>query len=193
MYSLLILFLAAIPGLQGLGIGIDSTPSSPGEIRSQYFEVSNSTQIWIRLKPQDGTGKVAPINLIFTATFPGKKPDHMPSEIEIRAQVDPLFIAPKFTLVLTPHPGRPLDLMGPLGASKNSIGTSFHYLPNCPGGGCAITAVVSYLPWDMFLQIAQSESLKGDVLGVDVTFHQSDLEALRAFAKKLVPTGGAQP
>jgi hypothetical protein len=174
-------------------IGIDSTSSSPREIRSHYFEVSNSTETWIRLKPQDETGKVAPINLIFTATFPGKKQDRVPSEIEIRAQVDPLFIAPRFTLKLTPHPGKPLDLVGPIGTMKNSIGTNFQYLPNCPGGGCAITAVASYLPWDLFMQIAQSESLTGDVLGVDVAFQQSDLDALRAFAKALVPAREALP
>ena len=75
-----------------------------------------------------------------------------------------------------------LDLVGPPGTVKNSIGTNLQYYPNCQGG-CAVTGVVSYLPGKIFVQIARSESLTAEALGIGVSFQQADLDAQRAFAK----------
>ena len=181
------LLLAAMPTVQGPGDGYNLAPSSPREIKTLYWKLFKTTEIWVRLSPEGKDHKPAPVSLIFYVTFSGKELSLEPTHVTIRAQADPRFVASKFSLKLAPQPGEPLDLVGPLGTVKNSIGTSYQYYPNCPEGGCAVTGVISYLPWKVFLQIARSESLTAEALGIEVSFQQADLDALRAFAKKLVP------
>ena len=53
-----------------------------------------------------------------------------------------------------------------------------------------MTGVISCLPWKIFVQIAGSESLTAEALGIEVAFQKGDLDALRAFARKIVPTDG---
>jgi len=188
MRLLFALFLAVMPTVQGPGDGYNFAPSSAREVKTLYWELFQTTEIWVRLAPEGRDHKPAPLSLIFYVTFPGKELSIEPTDITIRAQADPRFAAAKFSLKLAPKPGQPFDLVGPLGTVKNSIGTNFQYYPNCPGGGCAVTGVISYLPWKVFLQIARSESLTAEVLGIEVSFQQADLDALRAFAKKLAPS-----
>jgi hypothetical protein len=183
-------FLAITPSIQAPGDGINLAPSAPREIKTLYWELFNQTEIWVRLSPEGKDNKPAPVSLIFYITFPGKEPQSEPEQITVRAQADPRFVASKFSLKLIPRPGAPLDLVGPLGTVKNSIGTDFQYYPNCPGGGCAMTGIISYLPWKTFVQIAQSESLTAEALGMEVSLQKSDLDALRAFAKKIIPGDG---
>jgi len=189
MHFLFALFLAAMPTVQGPGDGYNLAPSSPREIKTLYWALSQTTEIWVRLAPEGDSPEPAPVSLIFYATFSGKKLAHEPTNIIVRAQGDPRFVASKFSLKLMPQPGEPLDLVGSLGTVKNSIGTDFQYYPNCPGGGCAVTGVISHLPWKVFMQIARSESLTAEVLGIEVLFQQADLDALLAFARRLVPEG----
>jgi hypothetical protein len=193
MRFLFALFLAAMSTGQGPGDGYNFAPSSPREIKTLYWELFQATETWVRLSPVAENRKPAPLSLIFYVTFSGKKLPSEPTDITIRAQADPLFVASKFSLKLTPQPGEPLDLVGSLGTVKNSIGTKFQYYPNCPEGGCAVTGVVSYLPWLVFLNIARSKSLTAEVLGIKVSFEQGDLDALRAFAKRLVPGSSRHP
>lgn len=48
-----------------------------------------------------------------------------------------------------------------------------------------MTGVISYLPWQVFLQVARSHALTAEILGTEVSFEQADLDALNAFAKTL--------
>lgn len=187
MRFLFAIFLAAMPTVQGPGEGYNLAPSSPREIKTLYWELFQTTEIWVRISPDGKDHKPSPVSLIFYVTFSGKELSFEPTHITIRAQADPRFVASKFSLKLSPQPGAPLDLVGPPGTAKNSIGTNFQYYPNCPGGGCAVTGVISYLPWKVFLQIARSESLTVEALGIEVSFHKADFDALRAFAKTIFP------
>jgi len=183
-------FLATITTVQGPGDGFNLAPSAPREIKTLYWELFKTTEIWVRLSPEGKDNKPAPVSLIFYVIFSGKELSSVPTQIAVRAQADPRFVASKFSLKLAPRPGAPLDLVGPLGTVKNSIGTNFQYYPNCPDGGCAVTGVISYLPWKIFVQIARSESLTAEALGIEVSFEKRDLDALRAFAKKIGPADG---
>jgi hypothetical protein len=180
----------AMPMSQAPGDGYIYEPSSR-EIKTLYWELYQTTEIWVRLSP-DGVdrNKPAPVSLIFYVTFPGKELANEPTDITIRAQSSPLFVTTKFSLKLMPRPGEPLDLAGPLGPDKNSIGTNFQYLQNCrdsSSSNCTVNGIISYLPWKVFMQIASSETLTAEVLGIEVSFQQADLDALRAFARRLVP------
>lgn len=180
MLYLFILFLAAVPTAQGPGDGYNLAPSSPREIKTLYWELFNTTELWVRLTPEGETGKPAPVSLIFSATFPGSRQADVPTEISIRAQVDPRFVASKFSLKLMPHPGELLDLAAP--------GTDFEYYPHCPiGEKCAVTGIISIVPWKVFTRIVKAKSITGEVLGLEVSLQEADLDALRAFAQRLVP------
>ncbi len=48
-----------------------------------------------------------------------------------------------------------------------------------------MTGVISYLSWQMFQHIAQLEGLTAEILGMDVSLEQADLDALKAFARIL--------
>ena len=190
MRFLFAFFLATITTAQGPGDGFNLAPSAPREIKTLYWELFKTSEIWVRLSPEGKDNKPAPVSLIFYITFSGKEPSSEPTQIGVRAQADPGFVASKFSLKLLPQPGAPLDLVGPPGTVKNFIGTDFQYYPHCPGGGCAVTGVISYLPWKIFLRIARSESLTAEALGIEVSFQKGDLDALRTFAKKIIPTDG---
>ena len=190
MRFLLALSLMALSAAQGPGDGYNLAPSAPREIKTLYWELFKTTETWLRLSPLGPDRKPAPLSLIFFVTFSGRKLLSEPTEIAVRAQADPRFVVSKFSLKLKPQPGEPLDLVGPLGTVKNSIGTKFQFYPNCPAGDCAVTGVVSYLPWPVFLSTARAGSLTGELLGLEVTFEQADLDALQAFAKTLAGGNG---
>jgi hypothetical protein len=185
MHFLFALFLAAMPTAQGPGDGYNLAPSSPREIKTLYWEVFQTTEVWVRLAPEGENRKPAPVSLIFYATFPGKKLAHEPTDINIRAQTDPRFVASKFSLKLMLDPGEPLDLAGP--------GANFEYYPRCPTGDCAVTGVISVVPWKVFARIVQAKGIVGEVLGLGISLREADLDALRAFAKRLVPEGAVLP
>ena len=185
MWFLIGLCLAAVSIAQGPGDGSNLVPSAPREIKTLYWEQFQTTETWVRLLPLDQNRKPAPLSLIFYVTFSGKKLPSVPTEVTVRAQADPRYVASKFSLDLRPQPGDALDLVGPLGTIKNSLGTRFQYYPNCPGGNCVVTGVISYLPWQVFLQIARSHALTAEILGMEVLFEQADIDALNALAKTL--------
>jgi len=181
MPYILMLFLAAMPTVQGPGEGYNLVPSSPREIKTLYWELYQTTEIWVRIIPERENRKPAPVSLIFSVTFPGKKQPDVPTQINIRAQADPLFVASKFSLKLVPQPGKLLDLAAP--------GTNFQYIPYHPTGETyAVTGVISIVPWEVFSQIVQAKSIAGEVLGIEVLLQNADLDALRAFAKRMVPS-----
>ncbi len=179
MICSLLLFLAVTAG-QGPGDGYILAPSPPRQIKTLYWELFQSTETWIRITPTLKDGNPAPAGLIFSVTFHGKKQDNAPETVTIRAQSDPRFVATRFSLKLTPHPGDVLDLTAP--------GANFQYSPNCPGTeGCAVTGIISVVPWKVFNQLILAESIKAEVLGLEVSLQEADLGALREFARRLTP------
>jgi hypothetical protein len=186
MCFLLAFLLTATAAAQVPGDGSNFAPSAPREIKTLYYELFQTTEIWVRLVPVDQNRKPAPLSLIFYVTFSGKKLESVPAEVTVRGQADPRFVASKFSLNLRPQPGDALNLVGPLGTIKNAIGTKFQFYPNCPvGDDCAVTGVISYLPWQTFLQVTQSRALTAEILGTEVSFEQGDFDALKTFAKML--------
>jgi hypothetical protein len=185
MLFIFAVFLMAMPTAQGPGDGYNLAPSPPREIKTLYWELFQTTEIWVRLTPEGENRKPAPVSLIFIATFPGKKLAHEPTDINIRAQVDLRFVASKFSLKLIPDPGELLDLAGP--------GANFEYYPRCPSGDCAVTGVISVVPWKVFGRMVQAKSIVGEALGLGISLREADLDALRAFAKRFVPDGAVLP
>ena len=182
MRYIFMLFIAMMPLVQAPGEGYNLLPTPPRQIKSLYFELFKTTEVWVRLTPVGKDGQPAPVSLIFSTTFSGKKQAKIPADINIRAQVDPLFVASKFSLKLELPPGELLDLTAP--------GVNFEYYPRCPSGEtCAVTGVISIVPWRIFRQIVEAKSVTGEVMGREVSLQEADLIALRAFAQGLVPGG----
>jgi hypothetical protein len=80
-------FLAAIPTVQGPGDGFNLAPSAPREIKTLYWELFKTTEIWVRLSPEGKDNKPAPVSLIFYVTFSGKELSSEPTQIAIRAWI----------------------------------------------------------------------------------------------------------
>jgi len=185
MRFLLALFLAVTPIAQGPGEGYNLAPSPPRVIKILYWELFQTTETWVRLSPEGENSKPAPMSLIFYVTYHGKKLANEPTSVNIRAQANPRFVASKFSLKFLLGSGGPLDLAAP--------GGNFMYYPRCPNRDCAVTGIISTVPWKIFAQILQTESIRGEVLGVGISLQEADLDALRAFAKRLVPEAAITP
>jgi hypothetical protein len=156
------------------------SPAPPREIKILYWELFQTTEVWVRIVPEAHNGKPTLLSLIFFVTYPGKDLKRTPPTISLQAQPDPLTVFKRLSLKLTLQPGGFLDLAAP--------GRDFRYIYPCGvGEGCAPGAIVATLSWEELNRFAKCERFTGEVLGFDVSFAAADSDALRDFARKLNP------
>jgi hypothetical protein len=117
----------------------------------------------------------------FTALLAGRNPKPSATEITVAVAMGPLFnstVIRNPTLTFTLDEGKPkwtvLDL------SPRFIGNELAPTTRLTSGIAKITA-------DEFLQILRAREIRANALGANVTFSKAQHDALRAFARKVLP------
>src|SRR6476620_5269120 len=76
-----------LAGLLLLAIVLTPSATPPlREIGAYYFDVFDKTEVWVNLEPQGLQPGPNPVRLNMTASFPGRKIDHAPAVIQLRAE-----------------------------------------------------------------------------------------------------------
>lgn len=162
---------------QAPGVGWMMSPAAPREVKTLYWELFQTTEVWVRIVPEAHDKKPTLLSLIFIATYPGKDPKRTPPTITLQAQPDPLTVITRLSLKLTLRPGGFMDLAAP--------GRAFRYIYPCEG--CTPSAIAAALSWEELNRFAQCEGFTGEALGFPVSFGSADCSAIQALARKLKP------
>ena len=145
----LYLLIALLPA-QGPGDGWWLVPGVR-QVDNLYYELFNTTEIWVRVIPEDPVGKPLLPSLVFKAFFPGRLPYRgddkrtleakgPPSQLLLQAQVGPLSMIkglPTLRLVID---GTTVDLTGS-GARYRYVYTCNH----CSANGVEVELALSIL------------------------------------------------
>jgi hypothetical protein len=163
------------------------------EVKKLYWELFETTEIWIRLIPEDPDGKPPLVNLIFQAFFPGRAerdpytglprdPKGPPARIVVQAQPLPLTVIRELSLRLVID-GRRIDLTGPTSRYRN--------LPCLVANGdCAPNAVEAELEPSALRSLIAATSVRGEALGFPIKLTDADRTALAEFATRIgLPPG----
>lgn len=173
--------------LQGPGNGWAMVPGTR-EVKRLYWELSETTEVWLRLIPEDPDGKPPLVNLIFQAFFPGRaerdpytglprEPKGPPARIVLRAQPLPLTMIRELTLRLVID-GKTMDLTGP---------ASHYRLLPCLGASddCAQNAVEADLEPSTLRSLAAATTVRGEALGFPIKLTDADRAPLAEFATRI--------
>jgi hypothetical protein len=189
MGILLALFL-----LQGPGEGWNLVQAPPREVKRVYWELFQTTEVWVLILPESPKGEPVPVNVVFQAFFAGRAkrdsssglpewPKGKPDRLTLRVQLFPL------TETLT-YP-RDLSLRlavddetFDLGASCVPRGSG----PECqllfPGEGAANGMSVEVQP-ALLQRLAKARVVTGTALGFQILLSPDDLGAVGKFAEAI--------
>src|SRR5689334_20073003 len=183
--SLVLASLLLLP--QGPGSGWAMVEAPPREVRRLYWELQETTEVWVRLTPRDADGGQPLVNLVFQAFFPGRAardpftglpqwPAGDPARMVIRAEPLPLTVIRGLSLRLVLD-GHPFNLAEP--RSRYSI------LP-CGTGteDCTPNTVEAGLDASLLRALTVARTVGGEVLGFPIQLDASDQRALAEFAAR---------
>jgi hypothetical protein len=162
--------------------------SAPREIRRVYWELIQTTEIWVRLVPEDPQGKPPLFSLTFQALFPGrperdpytglpKWPQGVPERLTVRAEPYPLTLIRELSLRLVID-GRTLDLTAP--------GSRYRNLPCLIADDtCAPNAVEAEIEASLLRSLITARAVRGEALGFTIDLTAADQLALQEFATRV--------
>jgi hypothetical protein len=158
--------------LQAPGDGWGMVDSRPREVKSLYWDLFQTTEVWVTLSPVTADTVSGP-RFAFQAFFPGREVKGRPQRIQVKALAGVL--ATDLSLRVTID-GKTTDLTGP-------DGTSSLLYPPCDGG-CSANGVVADVKPE-FLR-AMVDAANVDIVAFGSTFRLSaqDRAALGEFAKQ---------
>ena len=172
---------------QGPGNGWAMQPGTR-EVKRLYWELFETTEVWLRLIPEDPDGKPPLVNLVFQAFFPGRaerdpytglprEPKGPPARIVLQAQPLPLTMIRELTLRLVID-GKTIDLTAP---------ASHYRLLGCLGASddCAQNAVEADLEPSTLRSLVAATTVRGEALGFPIKLTDADRAALAEFATRI--------
>jgi hypothetical protein len=174
--------------LQAPGDGWAVVQAPPREVKRLYWDLFQTTEIWLRLIPEDPDGKPPLVNLIFQAFFPGRAerdpysglpqwPKGAPARLALRAQPLPLTLIRQLSLRLQIE-GNTLDLTRP--------GSRYRNLPCFVATeDCTPNAVEAELEPSILRSLISAREVGGQVLGFQVRLTSADQAALTDFATRI--------
>jgi hypothetical protein len=147
---------------------------SLGQLGAYYFETLNQSQIWINLEPQGSIPGPNPIRLNVTVAFTGRRLDHAPDVVDVRAEsvngTFPMRIRQPI-LRFQLGGGTEMDLTAP--------GKTFQFISRCPD--CSADTVIARMPFDALRSISNLNTVGIDALGFTARLKPADLQSLRKF------------
>ena len=161
--------------LQAPGEGWALTDIKPGEIGKLYWDLLDTTEVWVRLNPEvpDGKGP-APLRLVFQAFYPGREPKGPPKRVGARV-VGPAVADLSFRLTFD---GRTVDLTGPDGSSRLLFPA-----PGCED--CSANGVDAEMKPNVLRALAAASNAAGTAMGVPFEISTADRKLLQAFVQQL--------
>lgn len=172
---------------QGPGSGWAMVDAPPREVRRLYWELQETTEVWVRLTPGDPGGDPPLVSLVFQAFFPGRArrdpytglpqwPSGKAARLVVRAEPSPLTVIRSLSLrlVLDRHT---FNLAGP--------GNRYTILPCGTGDDvCAPNSVEAELDPSLLRAVTVARSVGGEALGFPIQLTPADQRALAEFAAR---------
>ena len=170
---------------QSPGAGWVMAPAPPREVRRLYWELFETTEVWVRLTPGDSNGAPPLLSLVFQAFFPGRAqreaysllpqwPRGAPARLVVRVEPFPLTAVRDLTLRLELD-GYSFDLTGP---------GSRHAMLSC-GDDCAPNAIEVDIDPSLLRALIAARTIRGEALGFPIQLTPADQRALGDFAARL--------
>jgi len=178
--------LSLILLVQAPGAGWVMAQAPPRDVRRVYWELFETTEVWVRLTPGDPNGAPPLLNLIFQAFFPGRPPREpysllhqwprgLPARLVVRAEPFPLTAVGSLSLRFTLG-DYTFDLTGP--------GNRYTTL-SCGGEDCTPSAVEAELDPSLLRALIVARTIRGEALGFPIQLVPADQRALGAFAERV--------
>lgn len=147
------------------------------ETWSRFVATANETEIGLGLQP-------AGLSLAFTATFPGRSPKLPAAEIVVKVAMSPNFNSlvirdTKLTFVLDEG----LPKLTVLDLSSRFLGNEL--MPTT-----RLTSGIARMTPAEYQRLTRARAVKANVLGATVELSKVQLDAMRAYGKKVVPVSG---
>jgi hypothetical protein len=173
---------------QAPGDGWVVSPAAPREVKRVYWDLFQTTEVWVRIIPEDPDGKPPLVSLVFQAFFPGraerdlysglpKWPKGQPARLALRAEPLPTTLVLVLSLRLVID-GQTLDLTGP--------GRRYRTLPCLVASeDCAPNAVEVDLEPSTLRSLVAARSVEGEALGFPIRLVAADRLALSEFAERV--------
>ena len=173
---------------QAPGSGWVMVQAPPREVRRVYWELVETTEVWVRLTPSDPNGAPPLLSLVFQAFFPGRQPREpysllpqwprgAPARLVVRAEPFPLTVVRDLSLRLVLD-DYTFDLTGP--------GSRYAMLPCGTGSDdCAPNAVEAELAPSLLRALTVARTVRGEALGLPIQLVAADQRALGEFAERV--------
>jgi hypothetical protein len=164
-----------------VSLGAQSLPVFPTwknlETWSRFNATANETEIGLGLH----SGGSGPLSVAFTATFPGKSPRPPAAGIVVKVALSPSFNPnvvpdPRVTFILDEG----LPKLTVLDISASFLGNEVIPTTNLRTGVARMTPAE-------YQRLTRARGVKATILGATMEFSKVQLDAMRAYGKKVVP------
>jgi hypothetical protein len=174
--------------LQAPGDGWAIAQTQPREVKRLYWDLFQTTEVFVRLIPENPEGKPGLVNLIFQAFFPGraerdpysglpKEPKGKPARIAVTAQPLPLTAIRELSLEFVVD-GKTIELTGP--------GHKYRNLPCLVATtDCIPNAVEAELELPILQLLITGKDVEGEALGFPIKLTEADIQALTEFVTRV--------
>ena len=178
-FLLMWMIIGRSPGVavQAPGSGWMVAPSPERAVKTLYWQLFDTTEVWTRVVPLDTTGSKLPLSFVISATAKGKSFNEAPPYVTVLAQPDPRAFLPydSFSLLMITTNGDRFDFVRNGAASR--LGAF------CDG--CSLTAIVARVDSAVFHRLSTSRTISGSVLGLSFFLGLDDTTALAEFARRV--------
>jgi hypothetical protein len=187
----LALLLLQVPGDGGALV-----QAPPREVKRLYWELFETTEILVRLVPEDPDGRPSLVILTFQAFFPGRAerdpysglpqwPKGPPGRLALRAEGAPLTVIRELSLRLIVD-GTTVELTGPTSRYRN-IPCLF------ATDDCTPNGFEAELEPAILRSLTKARAVGGQALGFPIQLTQADQMALGDFVTRIGLSGGDTP
>lgn len=173
--------------LQGPGDGWTFAPAEPREVKRLYWDLFQTTEVWVRLFPEGPQGEPPLVNLVFQAFFSGRaKPDPYsrlpgwpkgkPERLTLKIQGSPLTVIRELSARLVID-GDTVDLAG--------SGSPYRCLGCCGDPQCSPMGVEVDVEPSLLQSLIAARSVRGEGLGYPLELREADQLALGELAERI--------
>jgi hypothetical protein len=161
--------------------------AADGEIKRSYDDLTNATEIRLKLTPSIVGPGQNPTTLYFSAVFRGRTVKTTPDRVWVRARSDLMVQSARLrtpTLSLTAGGEVVLDVIDP------PLGAAAWLNYPCPLDAdipCAFDGMVAAIPIVSFFRMLEADSVFGEALGIAFVLDKPQVRRLAEFARTLVP------